>query len=96
MALSSRAAAYVDFALAVTLCLITGLPLGWIVAMFLAPLLWHLEPILHMELAGHSGPSNGIFYLVWAIVVPTLFGLFFWKLRARRHASRGIESPTVH
>ena len=93
MALSSRAAQSVDFALAVTLCLVVGLPLGWIVAMFLTPLLGLLEPILHMELAGHSGPTNGVFY--WAIVVPTLFGRFFWKLRARRHASEAVESPTV-
>lgn len=95
MVLSSRAAQSIDFALAITLSLVTGLPLGWIVAMFSTPLFWHLEPILHMELAGHSGPTNGIFYLVWAIVVPTLFGLFFRKLRARRHASRRIDSPTA-
>ena len=61
-------------------------PLGWIVAIFLTPLLWRLEPVLHTELAGHSGPSDSIFYLVWAMLVPTLFALFFWKLRARRRA----------
>jgi hypothetical protein len=44
--------------------------------MLLTPALWHLEPILHMELAGHSGPSDWIFYLVWLILIPLLFGIF--------------------
>jgi len=52
-----------------------GLPAGWILAMSLTPVLWKLEPILHMELAGHSGPSDWVFYGVWAIVVPALFFL---------------------
>jgi len=52
-----------------------GLPAGWILAMSLTPVLWKLEPILHMELAGHSGPSDWVFYVVWAIVVPALFFL---------------------
>ena len=59
--------------LAGSLALLVGLPLGWILAMMATPLLWRLEPILHMELAGHSGPSDQIFYLVWGIVVPSLF-----------------------
>ena len=52
-----------------------GLPAGWILAMSLTPVLWKLEPILHMELAGHSGPSDWVFYVIWAIVVPALFFL---------------------
>ena len=73
-----------DVAAALGLSLLTGLPLGWIVAMFSTPLLGWLEPILHMELAGHSGPPDWVFYLVWAMIVPTLFALFFRSLRARR------------
>jgi ABC-type antimicrobial peptide transport system permease subunit len=65
-------------AIAIVLALVVGLPLGWIVAMMLTPLLWDLEPVFHMELAGHSGPSDSIFYLVWAIVIPSLFLLFCW------------------
>ena len=34
--------------------LILGLPLGWILTVMATPLLWRLEPILHLELAGHS------------------------------------------
>jgi len=52
-----------------------GLPAGWILAMSLTPVLWKLEPIPHMELAGHSGPSDWVFHVVWAIVVPALFFL---------------------
>jgi len=55
--------------------------------MFSTPLLWRLEPILHMELAGHSGPSDWIFLCSWAMIVPTLFAVFFWTLRARRRTS---------
>jgi ABC-type antimicrobial peptide transport system permease subunit len=65
-------------AIAAGLSLVVGLPLGWIAAMLLTPLLWRLEPILHIELAGHSGPSDWVFYLVWAVVLPTLF--FFFRL----------------
>lgn len=63
-------------AIALTMAVLIGLPLGWIVAMMMTPLLWKLEPVLHMELAGHSGPSDWIFYVVWAVVVPLLFVLF--------------------
>ena len=63
-------------AIAIALAVLTGVPLGWIAAMLLTPMLWWLEPILHMELAGHSGPSDWIFYLVWALIIPSLFILF--------------------
>lgn len=59
--------------LAGVIAVIAGLPLGWIVTMMLTPTLWRLEPILHMELAGHSGPSDWVFLVVWAIVIPVLF-----------------------
>jgi uncharacterized RDD family membrane protein YckC len=60
---------------------LVGFPTGWIFAMLLTPLLWRLEPILHMELAGHSGPSDWIFYLVWALLIPGLFFVFQRKFR---------------
>ena len=50
-------------------------PVTWIAAMMLTPLLWKLEPVLHMELAGHSGPSDWVFYLLHAIVVAGTFAL---------------------
>ncbi len=61
--------------LTVVVAVVVGLPVGWILAMAVTPVLWKLEPILHMELAGHSGPADWVFYVVWAIVVPALFFL---------------------
>jgi len=59
--------------LALLIALIVSLPLGWIVAMLLTPVLWRLEPVLNLELAGHSGPSDWVFLLIWAIVAVALF-----------------------
>ena len=69
------------------LAIVVGLPLGWILAMIATPLLWRLEPILHMELAGHSGPSDWVFYVVWAIVIAGLFLVF--RRILRKPLSRG-------
>jgi len=74
-------------ALAVILALVIGVPGGWMIAMLLTPLLWKLEPILHMELAGHSGPSDWVFFVVWAVVIPALFlVLRFTILRQRKNS----------
>jgi hypothetical protein len=77
--------------LAVALAVVTGLPLGWLLTMLATPLLWKLEPVLHMELAGHSGPSDWVFYFGWAIVMPVLFWLFFKLLTAQQRS----DSPTA-
>jgi len=55
---------------------LVGVPAAWILAMSLTPVLWKLEPTLHVEFAGHSGPADWFFYLVFAIVVPGLFLVF--------------------
>jgi ABC-type antimicrobial peptide transport system permease subunit len=65
-------------ALAIVLAIVVGVPAGWMGAMLLTPTLWRLEPILHMELAGHSGPADWVFYVVWAVVIPALFAGFRW------------------
>jgi hypothetical protein len=59
--------------LAWLIAVIVSLPLGWIVAMLLTPVLWRLEPVLNLELAGHSGPSDWVFLVIWAIVAIMLF-----------------------
>jgi hypothetical protein len=53
--------------------MLAGIPLGWVVALMMTPVLWRLEGVFHVELAGHSGPSDWIFYVVWAVIVPALF-----------------------
>lgn len=72
--------------ISLVLALVIGLPCGWITAMLLTPVLWRLEPVLHMELAGHSGPSDWVFYVVWLVLVPSLFALFWWMMAERTSA----------
>src|SRR5437016_2318361 len=59
--------------LAFVLAIALGLPVGWLIAMLLTPILWRLEPVLHIELAGHSGPADWIFYVVWGLAISGLF-----------------------
>ncbi len=59
--------------LALLIAVIGSFPLGWIVAMLLTPVLWRLEPVLNLELAGHSGPSDWVFLVIWAVVAVALF-----------------------
>lgn len=59
--------------LALVIASITSLPVSWILAMLLTPTLWRLEPVLKMELAGHSGPSDWVFMMIWAVVAVVLF-----------------------
>jgi hypothetical protein len=59
--------------LALLIAVVASLPLGWMVAMLLTPVLWRVEPVLNLELAGHSGPSDWVFLLIWAIVAVTFF-----------------------
>ena len=59
--------------LALLIAVLLSLPLGWIVAMMLTPVLWRPEPVLNLELAGHSGPSDWVFMVIWALVAAVLF-----------------------
>ena len=59
--------------LALLIAVVVSFPVGWIVAMLLTPVLWRLEPVLNLELAGHSGPSDWVFMVIWAIVAVALF-----------------------
>ena len=63
-------------AIAIAGAVLLGFPAGWIAAMALTPVLSRLESVLHMELAGHSGPADWIFYVVWAVTIPMLFFVF--------------------
>jgi hypothetical protein len=70
--------------LALVFAVVLSLPFGWIVAMALTPVLWRLEPVLHMELAGHSGPSDWIFFSIWAVLAAVWFLVFKKSLNPRR------------
>ena len=75
--------------LALLFALLLGLPLGWITAMLLTPTLWRLEPILNVELAGHSGPSDWVFLVIWAVIAIGLFLLFRGLSRRPKSSSAG-------
>ena len=77
--------------IAVVLSLVIGLPLGAMVTILLTPVLWDLEPVLHMELAGHSGPSDWVFEVMWGVEIPLLFIVFRWILRGRADAQVDSE-----
>lgn len=70
--------------ISVVLALLISLPLGAMATILLTPLLWDLEPVLHIELAGHSGPSDWVFEVVWLLFVG-----FRWVLRG---SASGRES----
>jgi hypothetical protein len=51
--------------------------------MLLTPALWRLEPVVGMELAGHSGPSNGIFWEIFGLFTVVLSIILFRLTRSR-------------
>jgi ABC-type antimicrobial peptide transport system permease subunit len=73
--------------LALLIAVVVGLPSGWFVAMLLTPVFWWLESILHVELAGHSGPSD---WLMFTIMVVTA-GVLFFLLRRASSSPRGLR-----
>ncbi len=58
-------------------------PITGILAIVLTPLLWKLEDVVHIELAGHSGPSDWMIYLIHALVVAGALALLVRILRKR-------------
>ena len=70
--------------IALLVAVVAGFPAGWIVAMMLTPVFWWLEPVLHMELAGHSGPSDWLIMVVMAIASCIIFFLLRWILSSSR------------
>jgi len=77
--------------LALLIAVVVSLPVGWIVAMLLTPVLWRLEPVLNLELAGHSGPSDWVFLLIWAIVAVGLFLVLRRAFSSSKHNKIGSD-----
>jgi CDP-diglyceride synthetase len=75
--------------LAFLIAVVASLPIGWIVAMLLTPTLWRMESILKMELAGHSGPSEWVFIVIWAVIAVVLF----LALRGTLASSKSDQEP---
>lgn len=62
---------------------LVALPVSFISGMLMTPLLWRLEPILGMELAGHSGPSDWILASLFGITTVLVFATLLWVTRWR-------------
>ena len=54
-----------------------GFVMGLITCAMLTPVLWKLEPVLGLELAGHSGPVDWLLITCGAIFAAIGFALSF-------------------
>jgi hypothetical protein len=70
--------------LRIVIAVFLALPLTVVLAVVFTPLLWRLEPVLNIELAGHSGPADWILVTLFALA--SLFCL--WLLFRRWPLSR--------
>jgi hypothetical protein len=59
------------------LAAVLGAPSGILIAIILTPLWWKLEPVLHLELAGHSGPAD---WLLIAVAILCTVALYFFLI----------------
>jgi hypothetical protein len=64
---------------------VIALPVAVIGGMAMTPLLWRLEPIVGLELAGHSGPSDWILETLFGVIALVVFIVI---VRAARRRSR--------
>lgn len=63
--------------------ILIGAPTSFMLTFLSTPLLWKLEAILGVELAGHHGPSDWIFILN-LVLFPCLIFLLLKKLASKR------------
>jgi len=66
-----------------TAAALVALPVSFIGGMAMTPVLWRLEPVLRMELAGHSGPSDWILASLFGITTVLVFAALLWVTRSR-------------
>ena len=73
-----------------------GFVVGFILAMLSTPILWKLEPILNMELAGHSGPADWVmFFFFGASAIAIELLLVFSYRRSHRAAAKNANSGAL-
>jgi hypothetical protein len=73
--------------------LLIAIPITYIGTFLLTPVYWKLEPILGIELAGHSGPSDWIFEVNLVIVTMAVFVLLRAVFRKRESKPPDTDSP---
>ena len=69
------------------LSVIGGFVFGFIAAMLCTPLLWRLEPVLGIELAGHSGPSDWVIWVFMGVFSVVIEILLLVSYRRRQRAT---------
>lgn len=57
----------------VVVSILIAIPVGFILAMLITPLLWKLEEVVPIELAGHSGPAIWVFNTTIVFVATAIF-----------------------
>jgi hypothetical protein len=67
-----------------------GFPVAFIGTFLLTPVYWRLEPILGMELAGHSGPADWIFELNLLVITALVYLVL--RLAVRGFGSKSSET----
>ena len=65
------------------LAAVVSLPVAVIVGALITPLLWKLESVSGMELAGHSGPSDAITIGLSIASTVAVTALYAWRTRAQ-------------
>lgn len=63
---------------------VVAFPVSFVGGMLLTPVLWRLEPVVGLELAGHSGPSDWVLETMFGITTVVLFSLGVWLTRLGR------------
>jgi len=64
-----------------------GFVFGFIGAMLCTPLLWRLELVLGIELAGHSGPSDWVIWVFMGVFSVVIEILLVVSYRRRQRAT---------
>jgi hypothetical protein len=71
---------------------IAAAPLAFFSAMLLTPVLWRLEAVVGIELAGHSGPSDWVIELIFALFTIVLF-VALLRATSGRSAGATADAP---
>ena len=72
-----------------------GFVFGFIAAMLCTPLLWRLEPVFGIELAGHSGPSDWVLWVFMAVFAVVIEILLVISRRRQRTTAKSTNSSAL-
>jgi hypothetical protein len=73
--------------------LLIAFPITYIGTFLLTPVYWKLEPILGIELAGHSGPSDWVFEVNLVVIAAVIFLFLKFVFRTRDATNSRKDVP---